>query len=199
MPLPDGRGEQPTSTLVLGSRVKRRSVGPSAQSKSAELLPIGLAGLKPRELFSSEEVGTPVTTAPVPSSYSVTEKVLEKPPPAPVQTSCSNSGTLIHRTLKALTLAKPSACTGKSRRSKSQADGFKSAQAGAIRGGPVRKAGTLTTSLGSPAPNVMLPLELRKNRFHVQLAVPTGPPKVNSTPPLRSVLAPADELGTGGS
>src|SRR6185436_7386649 len=134
----------------------------------------------------------------VPSSYSVTEKVLEKPPPAPVQTSCSNSGTLIHRTLNALMLAKPSACTGKSRRSKSHAVGFKSTHAGAILGAPVRKAGTLTTSLGSPAPNVMLPLELRKNPFHTQLVVPTGPPNRNSNPPLRSVLAPPDELGTGG-
>src|SRR5947199_10437336 len=55
------------------------------------------------------------TSKPVPTSYSVTEKVLLLLPGdtlVPVQSSEPNSGTLIQRTRKALTLAKPSACTG---------------------------------------------------------------------------------------
>ena len=44
IPLPSGRGEHPTITPVFGSRVYRRSVGPSCRSNGTELLPIGFAG-----------------------------------------------------------------------------------------------------------------------------------------------------------
>src|SRR5262245_41538523 len=133
IPLPDGRGEQPTNTLVFGSRVNRRSVGPSAQSNATELLPIGLAGLNARELFSSDDVALPATTAPVPSSYSVAEKVLVAPaklPGSPTQSTSSTPGTLIQRTWNALMLANPRACTGKVQRLRPREAGFISAHAG---------------------------------------------------------------------
>src|ERR1700754_5225919 len=92
-------------------------------------------------------------------------------------------------------LAKPRACTGKSRRSISRADGFRSVQAGAILGNPARKSGTLALLLLSPPQKVILPLEFQKNPFHTQPAVPTGPPNRNSKPPLSAVPA-AVECGT---
>src|SRR5262245_52036730 len=111
IPLPLGRGEQPTSVPVFGSRVNLRSVGPSAQSNAAALFPIWFPAAKARLLFSSDAVGTPAntglvvggTTAPVPSSNSVIENVFDNPLPCAVHASWSNSGTLIHRTLNAFT------------------------------------------------------------------------------------------------
>src|SRR5581483_8658135 len=189
MPLPSGRGGQPISTPVFGSRVKRRSVGPSCRSNGTALLPIGLAGFNGWLAFSS---------TPVPSSYSVTEKVFASPEPMnvpfgnaePVQPSEPNSGTLIQRTLKALMLAKPKARTGKSRKVVARAAGLRSAQAGAIRGSPKRNSGTVGVLSVSPAPNVMLPLEFQKKPFQTQPAVPTGPPKRNSKPPCSAVVCP---------
>src|SRR6185295_6212956 len=198
-PLPFGRGEHPTITFVFGSVRNTRSVGPSAQSKSAELLPIGLAALKPRELFSSDDVAEPETTAPVPSSYSVIENVFENPPPSPVQTSFPNSGTLIQRILNAFTFAKPTAITGKVLKSISHDEGLRSAHAGAIFGAPLRNAGTVTTLLVSPTPSVMFPFEFQKNPFHTQPAVPTGPPNTNSHPPDNSPVnggVPAPSLSS---
>src|SRR3977135_1147895 len=101
MPLPDGRGEQPTKTLpptglVKFTRVNRRSVGPSTQSNGTEVLPIGLAGCKAREVFLSHEAATVETTAPVPSSYSVVENVLVAPAKLamlPTQSTSSTCGT----------------------------------------------------------------------------------------------------------
>src|SRR5882724_11418944 len=119
---------------------------------------------------------------PVPSSNSVTENVLDAPArPNPVQTSAPNSGTLIHLTLNALMLANPNACTGNVPQLTPRADGFKSAHAGAIRGGPVRKSGTLGTLAVLPIPNVTFPFELMNSPFHTQLT--TGPPNTNSNPP----------------
>src|SRR5690242_3358454 len=189
MPLPSGRGGQPTSVPVFGSRVNRRSVGPSCRSNGTALLPIGLAGLSGCEAFSS---------MPVPSSYNVTAKVFDSPEPMkvplgsadPVQPSEPNSGTLIHRTLKALMLAKPSANTGKLRSVAARAAGFRSAHAGAIFGSPKRNSGTVGVLSVSPAPNVMLPFEFQKNPFHTQPAVPTGPPNRNSKPPCSAVVWP---------
>src|SRR3989440_659346 len=193
LPLPSRRGGQPTKMPVFGSRVKRRSVGPSCRSKAPDaigahgpLVPIGLAGFNGWHAFSS---------MPVPSSYSVTEKVLLLLPGetlVPVQPSEPNSGTLIQRTRKALTLAKPSACTGNDVRFTDRADGLRSAQAGAILGRPARNSGTVGVLSASPAPKVMLPFEFKKNPFHTQVAVvPTKPLKRNSKPP---AFAPA----TGG-
>src|SRR5438128_1320600 len=183
MPLPSGRGGQPTSTPVFGSRVKRKSVGPSCRSNGTALLPIGLAGFNGCEAFSS---------MPVPSSYSVTANVFDSPdasnvPAAlavPVQVSEPNSGTLIQRTLNALMLAKPSASTGKARSVAARAAGFRSAHAGAILGKPTRNSGTVGVLSVSPAPNVMLPFEFQKNPFHTQPAVPAGPANRNLKPPL---------------
>src|SRR5438128_697269 len=172
MPLPSGRGGQPTSTPVFGSRVKRKSVGPSCRSNGTALLPIGLAGFNGCEAFSS---------MPVPSSYSVTANVLLA---LVVQLSEPNSGTLIQRTLNALMLAKPSACTGKVARFTARELGSRSAHAGAIFGKPKRNSGTVGVLSVSPAPNVMLPFEFQKNPFHTHPAVPTGPPNRNSKPPL---------------
>src|SRR4030095_13298110 len=101
----------------------------------------------------------------------------------PTQSSEPNSGTLIHLTLNAFTFAKPNACTGNVQRLISRELGFKSVQAGAILGGPVLKSGIFALLLVSPSPNVMFPFEFRKNPFHTQPAVPTGPPKTNSNPP----------------
>src|SRR5436853_7295449 len=133
LPLPSRRGGQPTgeAPATLGTTEKRKSVGPSCRSKGTELLPIGLAGSSFWLAFSS---------MPVPSSYSVTAKVLLALPGdtvVPVQSSSPKRGTLIQRTLKALTLAKPNACTGNAARLTSRDEGFKSAHAGAIPGGPV--------------------------------------------------------------
>src|SRR6185369_12431394 len=135
------------------------------------------------ELFSSDDVAEPETTAPVPSSYSVIENVFENPPPSPVQTSFPNSGTLIHRILNAFTFANPTAITGKSLKSSARAFGLRSAHAGAIFGAPLRNAGTVGMLLVSPTPNVMFPFEFQKNPFHTHPAVPTGPPNTNSNPP----------------
>src|SRR5688572_12881184 len=121
---------------------------------------------------------------PTPSSYKVTPKVLPPRPKLLVeQPSLPNSGTLSQRTRKALTLAKPSACTGKLIGLTARAFGFKSAQAGAIFGKPDRKSTTFGVLLVSPPPNVTLPLEFRDKPFQTQPAVPTGPPKTNSKPP----------------
>src|SRR3989442_9101177 len=120
---------------------------------------------------------------PVPSSNNVTEKVFENPPPFPVHSSLPNCGTLIQRTLNALMFANPNACTGKSLKSRSHAEVLRSVHAGAIRGGPVLKAGTVGVLDTSPIPNVMFPFEFRKNAFHTQPAAPTGPPNTNSNPP----------------
>src|SRR5512132_3686209 len=97
---------------------------------------------------------------PTPSSYNVIPKVLLLP-----QGSRPNSGTLIQRTRKALTLAKPRACTGKVPGFTARAAVFKSAQAGAILGKPERKSVTDGVLLVSPVPNVTLPFEFRNNAF----------------------------------
>src|SRR5882724_2621485 len=122
---------------------------------------------------------------PVPSSNNVTENVLDAPArPAPVHVSAPNSGTLIHLTLNALMFAHPNACTGTVTQLTPRADGFKSVHAGAIRGGPVRKSGTVGVLAVEPIPNVTLPFELMNSPFHTQPAAPTGPPNTNSKPPL---------------
>src|SRR5215470_14143233 len=140
------------------------------------LLPTVAVGLNVSDEFSS---------CPVPSSNNVTEKVFDAPAnPAAVQSSAPNCGTLIQRTLNAFTFAKPNAWTGKVPQLRSRADGFRSVHAGAIRGGPCLKSGTLGSPDTSPEPNVMLPFELRNNPFHTQFALPTGPPNTNSNPPL---------------
>jgi hypothetical protein len=183
IPLPLGRGEHPTITPVFGSRVNRRSVGPSAQSNADELLPIGFVERNACELFSSDAVAA-VVTVPVPSSNSVTENVLDAPAnPAAVQASSPDSGTLIHLTLNAFTLANPNACTGNVPQFTALADGFKSVHAGAILAGPDLNVGTVGLLDVEPTPNVMFPFEFQKNPFHVHAAVPTGPPNTNSNPP----------------
>src|ERR1041384_5171960 len=189
MPEPLGLGGQPTSVCVGETRVNLRSVGPSAQSNATALLPIGLAALKARELFSSDAVGDEVT-APVPSSYSVTEKVLLVLPGdtlVPVQDSSPNLGVLNHEILNAFTFTNPSAITGKLVRSADLELGLRSAHAGAIFGTTVRNCGTPGVLEVSPFPNVMLPLEFQKNPFHThdgQVAfTPVGPPNANSNPP----------------
>src|SRR5512143_1512738 len=162
IPLPSGRGGHPTNVPVFGSRVNRRSVGPSAQSNATALFPIGFAGLKSHELFSSDAVAdgpftrpaSGGTTAPVPSSNNVIENVLEKPPPAPAHPSLPASGTLIHLSLNALTFANPKACTGNVRKSISHEVGFKSVHAGAILGSPPRNSGMFALGPGAPAPKV---------------------------------------------
>src|SRR6266567_8964916 len=122
---------------------------------------------------------------PVPSSNSATENVLDAPArPDPVHASAPNCGTLIQLTLNALMFANPNACTGNVPQFAARAFGFKSVHAGAIRGGPVRKSGTVGVLDTSPIPNVMFPFEFRKNPFHTQPAAPTGPPNTNSKPPL---------------
>src|SRR5436190_22476652 len=121
---------------------------------------------------------------PVPSSNHVTEKVFDAPArPAPVHPSLPNSGTLIHLTLNALMFANPNACTGNVPQLTAREFGFKSVHAGAIRGGPVRKFGTVGVLEVSPTPNVTLPFELMNSPFHTQPDVPTGPPNTNSNPP----------------
>ena len=144
-------------------------------------------------MFSSDDVGTPAKTgvvvggitAPVPSSNSVTENVLDAPAkPAAVHNSEPNSGTLIHLTLNALMFANPNACTGNVPQVTAREFGFKSVHAGAIRGGPVLKAGTVGVLAVEPTPNVTLPFELMNSPFHTQPAAPTGPPNTNSKPPL---------------
>src|SRR5882724_5465511 len=127
---------------------------------------------------------------PVPSSNNVTENVLDAPArPAPVHVSAPNSGTLIHLTLNALMFANPNACTGNVPQLTPRADGFKSVHAGAIRGGPVRKSGTVGVLAVEPIPNVTLPFELMNNPFHTQLT--TGPPNTNSNPPLSGLPRPS--------
>src|ERR1043165_6853791 len=99
---------------------------------------------------------------PTPSSYNVMPKVLLLP-----QGSRPNSGTLIQRTRKALTLAKPRACTGKVPRFPPAREAvFRSVQAGAILGKPERKSVTNGVLLVSPAPNITLPFEFRNKPFH---------------------------------
>src|SRR5262249_19004928 len=172
IPLPSGLGGHPMITPVVGSVTNLRSVGPSKRSNGTVLFPIGFAGLSGWFAFSS---------IPVPSSNRLIENVFPPKPNAFVeQPSEPNSGTLIHLILKSLTLANPSACTGKLIGFTALADGLRSVHAGAIRGGPILNSGTVGVLLVSPAPNVMLPFEFKQNPFHVQPAVPTGPPKVNS-------------------
>src|SRR5881392_1075913 len=122
---------------------------------------------------------------PVPSSNNVTENVFDAPARFPaaaeVHASSPNCGTLIHLTLNALMFANPNACTGKVPQFTARADGFKSVQAGAIRGVPDLNSGTVGLLAVSPIPNVTLPFELRNRPFHTQLA--TGPPNTNSNPP----------------
>src|SRR5262245_55077252 len=89
------------------------------------------------------------------------------------------------RTLNALTSAKPRACTGKVVRLTLRLEGKMSAQAGAILGRFDRNSGTVGVLSVSPKPKVMLPFELRKKLFQTQFAGVTGPPYVNSKPPLR--------------
>src|SRR6185436_426252 len=144
---------------------------------------IGLAALKPRELFSSDDVAEPESTAPVPSSYRVIENVFVSPDCAAAHASFPTSGTLIHRILNAFTFANPTAITGNVPGNAAREFGFKSAHAGAIFGAPRQNAGTVTIPLVSPIPNVMLPFEFQKNPFHTHPAVPTGPPNTNSNPP----------------
>src|SRR5213083_1158426 len=176
IPDPDGRGKHPTSVVVPTGLLKltfvnRRSVGPSCRSKGTELLPIGLAGFNGWFAFSS---------IPVPSSYSVTENVLDA---FVVHNSAPNCGTLIHRILNAFTFAKPSAWTGNVHRFAPREAGLMSVHAGAILFSPARNSGTVGVLSVSPVPNVRLPLEFSQKPFHTQLAVPTGPPNANSKPP----------------
>src|SRR5512143_1922537 len=202
IPLPSGRGEQPTNTPVFGSRVNLKSVGPSCRLNkacpSSRLLPIAADGLNDSVVFSS---------APVPSSNNVTENVFDAPAIpvniwspicVPTHPSDPNSGTLIHLTLNAFTLANPNACTGNEHRLTARALGFKSVHAGAILGSPCRNCNTSAVLSVSPAPNVMFPFEFRKNPFHTQVResplVTTGGqfwemlalngPNTNSNPPL---------------
>src|SRR5262249_13051526 len=169
-----GRGGQPRSVPVFGSRVNLRSVGPSSRSNATALLPIGFAGLSGWFAFSS---------MPVPSSNSVTENVFVTPPPVATQPSLPNSGTLIHRTLKELTLVNPSARTGKSTGAPAPPAGSKPARAGAFRGAPPLSPGTVGLLSSSPTPNVMLPSKFKKNPSPTHPAVPTGPPNTNPKPP----------------
>src|SRR5215210_5316420 len=134
IPLPSGRGEHPTFTLVVGSTLNLRSVGPSCRSKAGSALsPVGSAGSSNWSWFSS---------SPVPSSYKVTANVLPPSPfhdvppaviPTDEQHSEPNSGTLYHFTLKAFTLTNPKACSGNVFKNPPARDRvMRSAQAGAI-------------------------------------------------------------------
>src|SRR5262245_12388588 len=176
IPLPSGLGGQPMIVPVVGSVTNLRSVGPSRRSNGTALFPIGFTGFSGWFAFSS---------IPVPSSNRFIENVFPPiPNPLVAQRSESNSGTSIQRILKSLTPANPRACTGNVNKLTLRDDGLRSTQAGAILGGPVLNSGTVGVLSVSPAPNVMLPFEFRKNPFHTQAAVPTGPPKRNSNPPL---------------
>src|SRR5262249_7446992 len=181
-PVPSSRGLQPTSEPVLGSRVHRRSVGPSSKSKGTALLPMGLAGFSGWFAFSS---------SPTPSSKRVMAKVFplvatgNPKRSVPPQSSNPNSGTLIHRILKVFTPVNPITCNGKDRSLTDLAAVFRSAHAGAIRGAPALSSGTVGVLSLSPTPKVILPFEFKKNPFQTQPAVPTGPPNTNSNPPLR--------------
>src|SRR5262249_4239443 len=192
MPVESALGGQPTSTvapagLLSVTLLNRRPLRPSRRSNGTELLPIGL----PLSAWSS------FSSKPVPSSYNVIENVLVAPATAPdtgvlkpTQHSNPNSGTLIQRTLNALTLANPIAITGNVLNAgppsglpntpvgvvgptqdepTTRLDGLRSAQAAAIFGGPIRNSGTLGNGLVSPKPNVMLPFEFQKIEFHTRL------------------------------
>jgi hypothetical protein len=97
------------------------------------------------------------------------------------QVSPPVSGTSIQRTLKSLIPEKPIACTGKVFRLSVRLPVLRFAQAGAMRGEPLRREATVGSALVSPEPKVTLPFELRKNVFQGEEQVPAMfPPKTYS-------------------
>src|SRR5689334_16430853 len=80
--------------------------------------------------------------------------------------------------------AKPIAWSGKLAVDTDRAAGLRLPNAPAMRGGPVRNSVAVGMAVASPALNVTLPFELRKNPFQgVVQTAPTFPPKLNSNPP----------------
>ena len=160
---------------VFGSLTNRRSVGPSCKSKPGpRCRPSGLPGRAPcwssRLCPSRRHTTSRRTCSTIRAAFKACE--LRHVDPSHLEGVDVGKAQRLHRER----VEDPSS---------SREAGLRSVHAGAILGGPLLKSGTVACCSVSPTPNVMLPLEFRKNPFHTQPAVPTGPPNTNSNPPSR--------------